>query len=161
MVSQVSKHTKLCTLLFLRFYLFKREHKQGEQQREREKQATPLSGSPMWGSVPGPWDYDLSRGQMLNPLSHQAPPKSYILNMCSLLYFSFTLLKLWRKVLPSLLDPFCTLCEDFHDPPSSPSFLHQVVFVAPFAASWLQLNLAILILGINNYSKLLESRVNL
>ena len=53
--------------LFLRFYLFDREHeresehKQGEwQQRQREKQAPPEAGSPMWGSIPGPRDHDLS-----------------------------------------------------------------------------------------------------
>ena len=30
-------------------YLFEREHKQGEGQREK-----------MWGSIPGAWDHDLS-----------------------------------------------------------------------------------------------------
>ena len=33
-----------------------------------------LSRSPMWGSIPGPWDYDLSRRQTLNPLSHSGTP---------------------------------------------------------------------------------------
>uniref|UniRef100_UPI0016599CDD uncharacterized protein LOC118551133 n=1 Tax=Halichoerus grypus TaxID=9711 RepID=UPI0016599CDD len=35
-----------------------REHKQGE--REREKQASCRAGSLMRGSIPGPWDHDLS-----------------------------------------------------------------------------------------------------
>lgn len=74
--------------------------------------------------------------------------KSYTLNMC-LLYFSHTWIKLWWKVLPTWLNPFCALCEDFHDP-STPSSLHQVGSVAPSAAVWWQLNLAILILEINN-----------
>ena len=25
-----------------------------------------LAGSPMWDSIPGPWDYNLSQRQMLN-----------------------------------------------------------------------------------------------
>jgi len=33
--------------------------KQGEK-REREKQTPHGAGSPMWDSIPGPWDYDLS-----------------------------------------------------------------------------------------------------
>ena len=41
-----------------------REHKQGEW--ERKKQALSGAGSPMWGSIPGPWDHDPSGRQMLN-----------------------------------------------------------------------------------------------
>ncbi|XP_064448631.1 uncharacterized protein LOC123844460 [Mirounga angustirostris] len=41
-----------------------REHKQGKW--EKEKQASRRAGSPMRGSIPGPWDHDLSRRQMLN-----------------------------------------------------------------------------------------------
>ena len=67
--------------LFLkRFYLFiylrEKEHKQREQQRQREKQATWGAGSPMWGSIPGSWDHDSNRRQMLNRWSHPGTPNS-------------------------------------------------------------------------------------
>ena len=45
-------------------------HKQGEQQREREKQASHWARSPVWGLISGSWDHDLSQRQMLNRLSH-------------------------------------------------------------------------------------------
>jgi len=32
----------------------------GGKQRERERQAPRWAGSPTWGSIPGPWDHDLS-----------------------------------------------------------------------------------------------------
>ena len=64
----------------LRFgYLYrKREYKQGEQQREREKQALHWAGSLMWGSIPGPWDYDPRRGETLNRLSGPGATNLYI-----------------------------------------------------------------------------------
>jgi len=37
-----------------------------ERQWEREKQVPHGAGSPMWGSVSGPWDHDLSQRQTLN-----------------------------------------------------------------------------------------------
>jgi len=43
-----------------------REHKQGEQKREREKQVPPLSRE----RVEGLWDHDPSRMQTINHLSH-------------------------------------------------------------------------------------------
>jgi len=43
-----------------------REHKQGERQRERKKQTPCSAGSPTWGSIPGPWDHDLSQKQTLS-----------------------------------------------------------------------------------------------
>ena len=58
-----------------------REHKGG--QKKREKQTLRWVGSPTWGWIPGPWDHDLSRRQMLNRLS---PPRS-LQNMC---IFTFT-----------------------------------------------------------------------
>ncbi|XP_077702424.1 rho GTPase-activating protein 10 isoform X2 [Canis aureus] len=52
-------------------YLTEREKKStsrwNSRQREREKK-TP--GSPMWGSIPGTWDHDLSQRQTLNQLSY-------------------------------------------------------------------------------------------
>ena len=48
-----------------------REHKQGEW--EREKQASRGAGSPMCGSIQGPWDHDLSWRQMFNDWATQAP----------------------------------------------------------------------------------------
>lgn len=46
-------------LLFLEdlIYLFEREHKQGEGQKEREKQTPDWAGSLIWGSIPGPLDH--------------------------------------------------------------------------------------------------------
>ena len=41
-----------------------------EQWRKQEKQAPHWGGSPMRGSIPGPWDHDLSQRQMHNRLSH-------------------------------------------------------------------------------------------
>ena len=60
-----------------RFYLFtwEIEHKQGEW--EREEQAPRWAGSPMWGSIPGPGDHDLSRRQTLNRLSHPGALKLF------------------------------------------------------------------------------------
>ena len=67
---------------FLKDYLFiwereseqEGEHKQGELQRQREKQAPWSAESPMQDSIPGPRDHDLSQRQALNPLSHLGAP---------------------------------------------------------------------------------------
>ena len=48
-----------------------REHKQGDW--EREKQASRRAGSPMWGSIPGPGNHDLSQRQTLNNWVTQVP----------------------------------------------------------------------------------------
>jgi len=44
---------------FLRF-ICQREHRQGEGQAEGEA-GSPLSREPTWGSIPRPWDHDLSQ----------------------------------------------------------------------------------------------------
>ena len=41
-----------------------------------------LAGSPMWGSIPGLWDHDLTRGQMLNRLSHPGVPGCFLSGGC-------------------------------------------------------------------------------
>ena len=46
------------------------------RQREKEEQVPHWTGSPMQGSVPGPWDHDLSWRQTLNQLSHPGAPKA-------------------------------------------------------------------------------------
>ena len=51
-------------------YLFDREHKQGEQQRKREKQTACWAGSLIQDMIPGRWDHDLSWKQTLNQQSH-------------------------------------------------------------------------------------------
>ena len=57
-------------------YLFEKE--QARERAEAEGQADfPLTGSPMQGSIPGLWDHDLSRRQMLNRLSHPGTPSWY------------------------------------------------------------------------------------
>ena len=40
------------------------------RQREREKQTLRWGGNLIWDSIPGHWDHDLSRRQMLTWLSH-------------------------------------------------------------------------------------------
>ena len=73
-----------CCCCFLRFYLFiwqrdnerEREHKQGA--RERKKQAPSGAGSPMWGSIPEPWDHTLNQRQTLNDCATQAPLKFFL-----------------------------------------------------------------------------------
>ena len=52
-----------------------REHKEGEVQREREKQTPRWAGSPMWDLIPRPWVHDLSWRQTLNQLSHPGAPE--------------------------------------------------------------------------------------
>ena len=47
-------------ILFIYLTQTVREHKQGAQQREREKQASCLAGSLMQSLIPGPWDHDVS-----------------------------------------------------------------------------------------------------
>ena len=75
---------------FLRFYLFvierearastgRQSGRQRQRQRQREKQAPCRARSPMWDSIPGRWDHDLSRRQLLNQLSHPGVPFKLIL----------------------------------------------------------------------------------
>ena len=51
-------------------------HKQAEC-RERDRQASHWSESLTCGSIPGPWDHDLSQRQMLNWLSHPGTPSIF------------------------------------------------------------------------------------
>ena len=50
----------------------RRDHECGEGQRERDKQTSCWTRSPMWGSIPGP--HELSWRQMLNQQSHPGTP---------------------------------------------------------------------------------------
>ena len=63
-------------ILFI--YLTERDHSRREEgkrsQKEEGKQAPCWAESPMWDSIPGPWDHDLSRRQRLNPLSLPGAP---------------------------------------------------------------------------------------
>ena len=65
---------------FKRFHLFiwKEEHEQGEQQREKGEGDSPLSREPEVGWIPGPWDHDhdLSPRQTLHQLSHPGIPST-------------------------------------------------------------------------------------
>ena len=61
------------TSFLKRFYFLREresEHKQGERQREREKQTPHRAGGPSRGLIPGPCDHDLSQTKnwMLNLL---------------------------------------------------------------------------------------------
>ena len=58
-----------------------REHKwAGGGHREMEKQAPHWAGSTTQGSIPGPWDQDLSRRQTLNQVNHPGAPRVCLLN---------------------------------------------------------------------------------
>ena len=76
---QYYKCISSCDFLFFKdfIYLFDRGReitsKQRSRQRGRGKQALHWAESPRRGSIPGPWDHDLSRRQRLNPVNHQAP----------------------------------------------------------------------------------------
>ena len=57
-----------------RFYLFIHErHTEKGRDTGRGKSRLPV-GSPMWDSIPGLWDQDLSRRQDAQPLSHPGVP---------------------------------------------------------------------------------------
>lgn len=61
----------------LLIYLFeKTEQNQGEWQREREKQTPHRAGSLTQGSIPGPWDHELSWKQTLHQLNHPGALKA-------------------------------------------------------------------------------------
>ena len=61
---------KLFTLLFLKDFIWEREStSKREGQREKEKQIPCWAGNGTLNSVPGPWDQDLGRRQMLTWLS--------------------------------------------------------------------------------------------
>ena len=50
-------------------------HKQGEQQAEGEGEAdSPLRKDWMQGSIPRPWEHDLTQRQTLNRLSYPGAP---------------------------------------------------------------------------------------
>ena len=53
---------------FLRFYLFDREHKQGESTKRGSSRLPTERGAWYWGWIPGPWDHDLS---------HRCPDTGY------------------------------------------------------------------------------------
>ena len=70
--------------LFLRFFfkdcIYLRERKwEWERTWAGERQTPHWAGSPVWGSIPGPWSYDLSQRQMINRLSHPGTPYLFIL----------------------------------------------------------------------------------
>ena len=45
-----------------------------------EKETPHWAESLMWGSIPGPWDHDLSQKQTLNPLIHPGAPEIFFPN---------------------------------------------------------------------------------
>ena len=53
-------------LFFLKDFIYSCEtHRERQRHRQKERSRLPL-GSPMWDLIPGLWDHDLSRRQMLN-----------------------------------------------------------------------------------------------
>ena len=75
----------------------------GKGQRGREKQIPYWAGSLMWGSIPGPWDNDLSWRQMLNWLSHSVAPLGIFFHLdlldwyCSLNSYCSLFLWTWER----------------------------------------------------------------
>ena len=67
-------------LKILFIYLTERKRSQvgREAGRERGKQTPCWAESQIWGSIPGPWDHDLSRRQGFNPLSHPGAPRNSV-----------------------------------------------------------------------------------
>ena len=63
-------------IFFKDWLIFEREWAGGEGGEEGEADSQ-WAGSPVWDSVPGPWDHDLSWKQMLNLLSHPDTPELY------------------------------------------------------------------------------------
>ena len=69
-------------------YYFIRERERGrERWRENLKQAPHSSQSPTWGSIPQPWDHDLSQNQELDAqsLNHLSHPGS----ASTIFYFNY------------------------------------------------------------------------
>nr|XP_055193758.1 sorting nexin-12 isoform X5 [Nyctereutes procyonoides] len=78
-----------CLHMFLQEEAIDRNYVPGKNERERTqageatgrgegKADAPLNGSLMQGSIPGPWDYELSQRQMLNQLSHPGAQVLYL-----------------------------------------------------------------------------------
>ena len=65
--------------LFLKILFTYLRDRESMSREGREKQAPYRAGSPMWGSIPGPWDPDLSQRQSPGHLSHPGGPVVSIL----------------------------------------------------------------------------------
>ena len=47
--------------------------------KRRGRNRLPIEqGTPTWGSIPGPWDHDLSPRQTVNQLSHPGTPQRWV-----------------------------------------------------------------------------------
>ena len=57
---------------------WEKEKEQGQRQRGREKQTPHWAESPMWASIPGLWNHDLSQWQTLNRLSPPWAPRTVV-----------------------------------------------------------------------------------
>ena len=104
--------------------MWERESMSGE---EREKQAVCWAGSLTQGSIPGPWDHDLSQRQMLNQLSHPGAPS---VNSLSLREFLTTSKGRWTRLnRMTILEPKCDFaggsrCREFKRNPFPNFFPH-------------------------------------
>ena len=70
-----------------------RENKMGEGQRKREKQTPRWTESPPWGSIPGPWDHELSWKQMPSRCPQIIP---FLLSISNEIKIHFTLSITWK-----------------------------------------------------------------
>ncbi|XP_064436551.1 ADP-ribosylation factor-like protein 6 isoform X2 [Mirounga angustirostris] len=65
-----------------------KETSREEEGRQRKKQASCSAWSPMWDSIPGPWDHDLSQRQTFNGLSHPGIPEDIKHRRIPILFFA-------------------------------------------------------------------------
>jgi len=91
-------------ILFIYLRKSEKQYERGECQRE--KQTPQWARSPIWGSIPGLRDHDLSRRQTSNWLSHPGAPNSLVLkkNVLPLHTCAFTLVltpSVWFSLLCS------------------------------------------------------------
>ena len=82
-------HVFITILFFFLTILFiwEGERDQERAQKEREKAGSLLSRELGWGSIPGPWNNDLSGRQMPNQLSHSGTPHYYSIREYGLCLF--------------------------------------------------------------------------
>ena len=62
-------------------------------------------GSPMWDSIPGPWDHDLSQRQMLNYRATQVPLSTHFKSINNQRSSTFHLCWGWDALRRNLVGP--------------------------------------------------------
>jgi len=80
----ISEESNIWILLtfFFKIYLLIREHEWGEEHRERDKQTSCWAWNLTQGSIPGPWDHNLSQNE--EPAAQRTEP-----SRCPQILFKF------------------------------------------------------------------------